>query len=259
MARIAASFFGSTGSGGSSDAADLRVGGVFAVAVHLWPHFTGPSTALPYGSSSSLLALNRCPLSGSHGPSHPKSVALARAEPRQVHVVDEVVGLGHLHSRLHAVAVEQAQFDACGAFGVEREVGAAAVVGGALRERRARPHLALAGSRSRRRNLRRRHRTSHHTGDAGRAQIRDDPVDTGSRSAVAAERRVGEWVRGEGSLTASLTGCNSTDHYRPKRGAAGRPGPGDRRRTSPRGVPGPVVAGEVTRNSVTRYAPSAWA
>ncbi len=72
---------------------------------------------------------------------HPEAVALPRHHPGQVGVAYEGIGLAQFDGGLRAVLVEQTQFDASGGLGVDREIGAGAVVGGAERIRLSRPDL----------------------------------------------------------------------------------------------------------------------
>src|SRR5690606_32601309 len=74
-------------------------------------------------------------------PVHPVAVEQARARLRQVAVPDVVGPLAQLDAvRLAAAdAVEQAQFDALGTFGEDREVDALAVPGRSARVRTAGP------------------------------------------------------------------------------------------------------------------------
>ena len=75
---------------------------------------------------------------------HPEAVALPDAHPGQVGVPAEGVDLGQRHALLGAVVVEQAQLDAVGDLGEQREVGAGAVVGGPERVGATRPDLDVA-------------------------------------------------------------------------------------------------------------------
>ena len=83
-------------------------------------------------------------LVGLPGPVHPVAVALAGPDVGQVGVPAVAVDLGERDPDLGEVAVgpEQAQLDALGDAGEEREVGPGAVVGRAERVRRARPSAA---------------------------------------------------------------------------------------------------------------------
>ena len=86
---------------------------------------------------------------GSHGPYTPEAVALARGDGRQVAVPDEAVDLVEVDPVLGAVLGDQAQLDPLRALGVEREVGARAVIGGAQRVALTRPLTQrAAGSRT---------------------------------------------------------------------------------------------------------------
>ncbi len=67
------------------------------------------------------------------------AVALAGADPRHVAVPVPGGALGELDARLRVVAVEQAELDALGVLGEEREVRPVAVPRGAERERLSRP------------------------------------------------------------------------------------------------------------------------
>ena len=70
---------------------------------------------------------------------------LARGDGRQVGVPDETVDLVEVDPGLGAVVGDQAQFDAIGDFGEQREVGAGAVVGGPERLGGTRPDGGLDG------------------------------------------------------------------------------------------------------------------
>ena len=76
-------------------------------------------------------------------PVHPVAVALPRADPGQEAVPDVAVHLGHVQPLLFAALVEQAQLDALGHLGEQREVGANAVVAGPKGVRLARPHFGI--------------------------------------------------------------------------------------------------------------------
>ena len=110
----------------------------------LRPSCTSPSTALPYGSSSSFCGLQRRPVARVVGPGDAVAVALAGADVRQVAVPDEGVDLAQRGTRVSVrrVVVEQAQLDRLGDLAEQREVGAGAVVGGAERIRGTRARSA---------------------------------------------------------------------------------------------------------------------
>ena len=86
--------------------------------------------------------LKRWPSAGRVRPVDAVAVALARADERQVAVPVERRALVQLDALLGAVLVEQAQLDARGVLGEDREVRAAAVPVRAERERVAGPDLA---------------------------------------------------------------------------------------------------------------------